>query len=123
MCAGACVLEKHFTLDRNAPGPDQTMSLEPDSLREYIHLVRKAEAAMGNGDLGVQEVEREVRALGRKSIVAARDIAAGEIVAAEALSFKRAGGGLPPTEAASLVGKRATMPIKADTPLTRKMVR
>jgi sialic acid synthase SpsE len=123
VCAGACVLEKHFTLNRSAAGPDHAMSLEPDSLREYVETVRQAESAMGEGDIGVQQTEQEVRTLGRKSVVAARDIAAGEVVSVELLSFKRAGEGLPPTELDTLVGKRALHTIKVDTPLTCEMVK
>lgn len=123
VCAGACVAEKHFTLDRSATGPDHAMSLEPESLREYVEMVREAESALGEGDIGVLPTEREVRTLGRKSVVAARDIAAGEVVSAELLSFKRAGEGLLPTELDSLVGKRALQTIKADTPLTHEMVK
>ena len=121
--AGACVLEKHFTLDCAAAGPDHAMSLEPDALADYIRQARQAQQAMGSGRLAVQPIECEVRTVGRKCIVAARDIAAGETLGAGSLTAKRAGGGLQPKEINAVLGKRASVAIPADTPLAWEMVR
>jgi len=60
VAAGACVLEKHFTLEPSASGPDHAMSLSPTGLAEYVKAVREAESALGQGNLGLSEEEREV---------------------------------------------------------------
>jgi N-acetylneuraminate synthase/N,N'-diacetyllegionaminate synthase len=122
VAAGACVIEKHFTLDGSLPGPDQALSLEPGLLAEYIERIREAEAALGTGDLAPRACEREVRQVARKSIVAARPIAAGEILDAACLAAKRPAGGLEPRALHSLLGKRARTPIPPDTQITWAMV-
>lgn len=123
VAAGARVLEKHFTLDRRADGPDQAMSLEPDQLGRYIEAARRAQQALGNGCLDAIEAEQEVRRVARKSVVAVHDIAAGQILTEEMVTLKRPGGGLPPAEIDHLIGKQATVPIPADTQLTWETVR
>lgn len=120
--AGAQILEKHFTLDRTAEGPDHAMSLDPNSLAEYIKRVREAEAAMGSGSLDLQDVERDVRRLARKSLVAVRAIASGETIRRDMLTVKRAGAGLPPTEIDRVLGRKAVQPIEADSPLSWSVV-
>jgi N-acetylneuraminate synthase/N,N'-diacetyllegionaminate synthase len=75
--AGARIIEKHLTLDRKRPGPDHGFSLEPKAMAEYVHHVRHAARLLGDGRLCVTDTQREVRALSRASIVAARDIQAG----------------------------------------------
>lgn len=122
VCAGASVLEKHFTLDRTADGPDHAMSLEPAELAEYVRSAREAQAALGSGDLAVQAIEEEVRRLGRKTVVARRDILAREKLTTEMLTAKRAGTGLSPATMAELIGRRTLVPIAADTPLAWEMV-
>lgn len=122
VAAGACAIEKHFTLDRSLPGPDQALSLEPNSLAEYVERIRKAEAALGTGDWAPRDCEMEVRAIARKSIVAARPIAAGEVLDATCLTTKRPAGGLEPRALASLLGRRARISIAPDTRLTWDMV-
>ena len=123
VCAGACVLEKHFTLDHKSAGPDHAMSLEPPELREYIQRARAARQAMGTGSLEAQHIEREVRRLARKRIVAARDIVPGDVIDHASITAKRAGAGIMPTEASLLLGRRAAVPIPADTPVLPEMVR
>ncbi len=123
VAAGARVIEKHFTLDRTAPGPDHAMSLEPAALRRYVQAIRRAEQALGDGTLGVADCEQEVRRIARKSVVAARDIPAGRVLAAEDLCCKRPAGGLEPGEIDKLIGRRTVAVIKADTRLTWEMVR
>ncbi|MBN1510389.1 MAG: N-acetylneuraminate synthase family protein [Phycisphaerae bacterium] len=122
VAAGACVIEKHFTLDSRLPGPDQSLSLEPGLLAEYVEQIRDAEAALGTGDLTPRECELDVRQVARKSIVAARPIAAGEILDATCLTTKRPAGGLEPHALPALLGKRARTPIPADTRITWDMV-
>lgn len=123
VAAGACVLEKHFTLDRERPGPDHAMSLTPDELRTYVRQARAADAALGTGDLGMTDIEAEVRAVARKSVVAARPIPAGTALTGDMLTVKRPGGGIGPEWLETLSGRLATVDIAADTVLTWDMVR
>ena len=121
--AGARVIEKHFTLDRRMEGPDHAMSLEPGQLARYVGNIRQAEAALATGSLDAAPCEQEVRRLARRSIVACRDIAPGEVLTAECLTVKRPGGGLEPDLMDELLGHRAVSAIAADEQLTWEMVR
>lgn len=93
---GACVIEKHFTLDKSLPGPDHRASLDPSELTSMVKAVREVEAALGDGRKRVTDSERSNIEVARKSIVAARDIKAGEILTAENITVKRPGNGLSP---------------------------
>ncbi|MFH1745465.1 MAG: N-acetylneuraminate synthase family protein [Planctomycetota bacterium] len=122
VAAGACVLEKHFTLDRAVAGPDHAMSLSPPELRAYIDAVRQAEVSLGSGALGMSELEADVRAVARKSLVAARDIQAGTLLTPEMLTSKRPAGGIAPDQIESLLDRRVTRDISYDTVLTWDML-
>lgn len=93
---GACVVEKHFTLDKNMPGPDHKASLEPAGLASMVKMIRNVERALGSGKKAVTESERGNIVVARKSIVAARDIKAGETFTADNVTVKRPGGGISP---------------------------
>ena len=122
LALGACVIEKHFTLDGGLPGPDQAMSLEPDGLGEYIAGIRQAESLMGTGRLGCAEVEREVRRVARRSIVADRDIAAGQTLTREMLAVRRPAGGIDPAHFEEVLGWRAGRDIPRDCRLSWQML-
>ena len=122
VCAGAQVLEKHFTLDRTANGPDHTMSLEPADLAEYVRLARLAEEALGAGDVGMRAVELEVRQASRKRIVAARNIKAGETITKRMLTVKRAAKGLEANHLTSVVGRRALQDLFTDEPVSLELL-
>lgn len=117
VCAGAHVLEKHFTLDRTADGPDHAMSLEVDGLAEYVRHARMAREAMGSGDFGMLPVEMEVREGSRKRIVAAQAISAGQTLTLDMLTVKRASSGLEANHLMSLVGRRVLQDVSCDQPL------
>jgi N,N'-diacetyllegionaminate synthase len=102
---GACVLEKHFTLDRLLPGPDHAVSLEPDELRSYVMAIRDAESAMGDGLKRPRACEEEARKLARKSLVSASDIAAGSVLSADMVICKRPGHGISPKDLEFLIGR------------------
>lgn len=123
VAAGACVLEKHITLDRSLPGPDHAMSLTPPQWREYVTLTREAQRAMGDGHLGTRDAEAEVRTIARRSVVAAADIAEGASLTPELLTLKRPGIGIPPRELDRLLGRQAAQSIPRDTMLSWDMVR
>lgn len=111
---GATVIEKHFTLDRNLPGPDHLTSLEPDELAEMVKCVRTVEKSMGNGIKKPTSNEMENRMAARKSIVAKVPIHAGEILSEKQLTIKRPGNGMPPTSYWTLLGKSAKKSYEVD---------
>jgi N-acetylneuraminate synthase/N,N'-diacetyllegionaminate synthase len=112
---GACMVEKHFTLDRHLPGPDHAASLEPDELRALVSGIRKVNAAMGCGRKRPHGGEAATARVVRKSIVARTDIAAGAIVRSEMVALRRPGTGLPVSELPRVIGRRARAPIAADS--------
>ncbi|MFH1107594.1 MAG: N-acetylneuraminate synthase family protein [Planctomycetota bacterium] len=123
VAAGACVLEKHFTLDRAAAGPDHAMSLTPEQLAEYVRKVREVEAVLGDGTVGMTQIEEDVRAAARKSVVSAVAIRQGTRLARSMLTLKRPGTGIPPNDLATLLGREAATDIPSDTLLSWDMVR
>jgi N,N'-diacetyllegionaminate synthase len=103
---GACVLEKHFTLDRSLPGPDHRASLEPDELAALVRRVRRVEAALGDGVKRPAEAELANAAVVRRSLAAARELRAGEVLTRELVTALRPGTGLPPSALSEVVGRR-----------------
>jgi N-acetylneuraminate synthase len=96
---GACILEKHFTLDNDLPGPDHQASLEPGDLKEMVRAIRTIEAAMGSGEKGPASSEEETARVARRSLVAARKIPARTCLEGEMIAARRPGTGLPPSYA------------------------
>lgn len=111
---GADIIEKHFTLDKRLPGPDHRASLDPSELRAMVSAIRNIEEALGDGQKGVSESERPNIVVARKSIIAARDIKAGEILTEENLTVKRPGNGISPMMWDTVIGTRAVKDFKAD---------
>lgn len=111
---GATVIEKHFTLDRMLPGPDHRASLEPDELKAMITAVRNIERAIGDGLKRPTASEQKNKSVVRKSIVAARDIKAGEVFTEANLGVKRPGTGLSPMRWDEVLGKKAPRDFGAD---------
>ncbi len=111
---GANIVAKHFTLDRNLPGPDHKSSLEPEELADMVANIRQIEVALGNGIKRPAESERPNRIVARKSLVAARPIRAGERFSAENIDIKRPGGGVAPVRYWEFLGKKAPRPYAAD---------
>lgn len=121
---GARVLEKHLTLDCALPGPDHAASIEPDQLAEYVRLCRAAFAGEWQADANDERlgpptkfllpIEADVRQVARRSIVAARDLPAGHVLAMEDFAFKRPGGGLEPWQVDLLLGRPVEFDIPAD---------
>jgi N,N'-diacetyllegionaminate synthase len=104
---GATVIEKHFTLDRNLPGPDHKASIEPFELEEMIRCVREIETALGDGIKRPTPSELNNRVFARKSIVAAEQIKCGEIFTEKNLSAKRPGNGISPMQIDLILGRKA----------------
>lgn len=122
VASGACVLEKHVTLDRKLPGPDHRLSLEPPELRTLVNAVRDVERALGTGVKRPVPAEAAVAAVARKSLVAAVDIPVGTIVADHHLAIRRPGIGIPPSASARVLGRRARQHIPAGTVLSLEML-
>lgn len=118
---GACVIEKHFTLDRNLPGPDHRASLEPDELKEMCQSIRMVEKALGSPIKAPVEAEIEVRDVARRSIVAKVDIKKGTSITEKMLAFKRPGIGISPRNVSNLMGKKAIVDIIKDSIILENM--
>jgi len=104
---GAQVIEKHFTLDKSWPGPDQKASLDPTEFKAMVQAVRHVEAALGDGHKHLTASEAPNKAIARKSIVAAREIKAGEVFTEENLTTKRPGDGISPMRWHEILGQTA----------------
>ena len=120
----ASVLEKHLTYDRHAAGPDHAASLEPDGLRAYVELARRAHAErdrfvtnLGPPSKTVLDAERDVRTVSRQSVVATRDLPAGHVIARADVTVKRPGTGIPPWRLDEVVGGRTARAVAADVPM------
>lgn len=111
---GACMIERHFTLDRTMRGPDHAASLEPQGLALLVKNIRKLERAMGDGEKRILDIELPIRMKMTKSIVTTRYIRAGEVIRREDLTVKCPGTGLKPKYIDALVGKIAKQDIPED---------
>ena len=111
---GACLIEKHLTLDKNLPGPDHKASLEPGELKQMVTAIRDVEKALGDGLKRPTKGEEENKKVGRRSIVARVDITKGTVITEDMLDVKRPGTGIEPRYMNLLLGKRARKDIKRD---------
>ena len=111
---GATVIEKHFTLDCNLPGPDHQASLEPAELKAMITAIRNIEIALGDGIKHLTPSEARNKPVARKSLVASRRIKAGEVFTAENLTAKRPGTGISPMRWDEFMGRAARRDFVAD---------
>ncbi len=118
VAAGAVVIEKHLTHDREAPGPDHAASFEPAELATYIGHVRQASQMRGACGKVVQPVEADVAKVARQSVCVRRDLPAGHVLQAEDLTVKRPGTGIPAARLGEMVGKRLQQTIQANDLLT-----
>jgi N-acetylneuraminate synthase len=119
---GACVIEKHFTLDRNLPGPDHQASLEPDEFRAMAAGIRKVQAALGDGRKQPAAEELNTAAVARRSLVAAVDLLAGTVLTETMISVRRPGTGLPPSNLPQLIGRRLLQDLPAGSLFSKDML-
>ncbi|RYY02235.1 MAG: N-acetylneuraminate synthase [Gammaproteobacteria bacterium] len=110
---GATVIEKHFTLDRNLPGPDQKASLEPNELAELISRIRDVEKAFGSPVKQPNESELPIRALVRRSVTLVRNIEAGQSITSDDVKLLRPGIGIPPMDLSKVIGRSAVKSMEA----------
>ncbi|MBS0307498.1 MAG: N-acetylneuraminate synthase [Proteobacteria bacterium] len=114
---GARVIEKHFTLDRNLPGPDHKASLEPEQLGQFVRQIREVEEAMGSPLKQPTASELPVRALVRRSVTLIRALPTGTTVQREDVALLRPGTGIVPRDLATVIGKTVVRDIAAGTTL------
>jgi|TARA_Y100000034_G_scaffold110889_1_gene143439 N-acetylneuraminate synthase/N,N'-diacetyllegionaminate synthase len=111
---GASVVEKHFTMDKNLPGPDHWFSTDVNGMKLLVDNIRKVESILGDSKLVPTEDEINTRKICRRSIVAKDNLTSGTILTSENLDFKRPGEGLSPSEIEKLIGKRIISDIKSN---------
>jgi N,N'-diacetyllegionaminate synthase len=119
---GACIIEKHFTLDRGLPGPDHQASLEPGELKEMIAAIRIVEKALGNGIRRLTKDEETIKKAARRSLVARVDIPAGAVIKKDMLAIRRPGTGLEPIFMDSIVGEVTVKKIARGEVITRDKI-
>ncbi len=115
---GACIIEKHLTLDRNLPGPDHKASLEPHEFEAMVAGIRGVEKALGGTVKAPQPCETSARQLGRRSVAVRRNLPAGHKLIADDLILLRPGTGLPPRMEGLLAGRTLGQPVAANTLIT-----
>ncbi len=111
---GACVIEKHFTLDKNMEGPDHKASLEPQELEAMVQAIRNIERALGDGEKRPSNSEQKNISAARKSIVAAKKIVKGEVFTKDNLTVKRPGDGISPMRWPEVLGMKAERDFSID---------
>lgn len=111
---GACVFEKHFTLDHDMPGPDQWFSSDPEELAEWVAKIKEAHEMLGSGTLAPTATEMKMRDEFRKSIVALQPIKMGEVFSEKNIGLRRPGTGMPPEEFDMVLGKSAVRDLPPD---------
>lgn len=114
---GARIIEKHITLDRQMPGPDHLASMEPAAFRAFVAGIRDIEAAIGTGIKGPTEAELKTAQVARRSLVAARTLAAGTVIGVNDVVVKRPGTGIAPRHLNFVIGSRLARDVEADRPL------
>lgn len=115
---GACVIEKHFTLDKTMPGPDHKASLEPEELKAMIKSIRNVEKAFGDGVKSPSMSERKNISIVRKSIHLNTTLKSGDKITIEHLIMKRPGNGISPMYVSNVLGKVAKRNIESGSMLT-----
>jgi N-acetylneuraminate synthase len=118
---GACIVEKHFTLSRDVPGPDSGFSLEPAEFRAMVEAVRDARRALGEAHYGASAREQASRAL-RRSLYVVADVKAGEPFTAENVRSIRPALGLEPKHLPSVLGKRASRDVRRGEPVSWELL-
>jgi sialic acid synthase SpsE len=117
VACGACIVEKHLTYDRTAPGPDHLASADPDQFAEYVRLIRSASTLRGSPGKCVLDVEADVRSVSRQSLVLTRDVQVGERVTESHLTAQRPGKGISAQHVDDVIGAVAQTTLPAGTML------
>jgi pseudaminic acid synthase len=118
---GACIIEKHFTLSREIPGPDSVFSLEPDELKLMVDSIRSSERALGQIRYGVTEEQAKNRAY-RRSLFVVQDVRSGELFTTENVRSIRPANGLHTRYTEEVIGKRASRDVALGTPMSWDLI-
>ncbi len=118
---GACLIEKHFTLDRNGGGPDDSFSLEPKELQQLCQGAKTAWQALGRVDYGRKSSEQG-NAQFRRSLYFVKDLKAGDVIDESSIRSVRPGFGLPPKFYDEILGKKVTQDVSANTPVKLEII-
>ena len=116
---GACIFEKHFTLDNDSFGPDHWFSANPSELRDWIIAINRSVLALGSPEIEPTTEEQSMRTMARRSVFATSSIAIGDEFSEKNIDVRRPGGGLPPIYMDEILGLKATRDIKSGTPLEK----
>lgn len=119
---GACIIEKHFTLDRTLKGPDHIFALEPDELKQMVKNIRETELALGSPMKLLTDPEKDMYKIGRRSIIAKNDIPKGKIITESDLIVKRPGYGIPPKYLNIVIGRKVQKDIEKDDIITWDLI-
>lgn len=111
---GARVIEKHFTYDKNAEGPDHMLSADPKEMKEIVDAIREFEIMRGDGIKRPADSEKTTRINNRKSVVAAKAVKEGEMITKQHLAIKRPGYGIAPKYFEQIIGRRANKDLQPD---------
>jgi N-acetylneuraminate synthase len=121
IAVGATIIEKHMTLARTDPGPDNAFSLEPGEFKAMVDGIRVAEKALGSVSYGATPSEEPGRVF-RRSLFVVADVAAGESLTDHNVRSIRPGAGLAPKELPTVLGRKAVRAIRRGTPLSWDLV-
>ncbi|HET6225878.1 MAG TPA: N-acetylneuraminate synthase family protein [Bacteroidia bacterium] len=120
---GAKVIEKHYTLNRQLPGPDHNFAIEPHELKDMVNKMRDIESALGDGiKNGPRGEEMDLFAKARRSIIAKQKINKGQVIKSNDIVIKRPGLGIHPSQIHSVIGRIAQRDIEEDEPITPEMI-
>ena len=119
---GACVLEKHFTLDKTMPGPDHRASLDTGEFAAMVRAIRVVESALGDGVKRPVPSEIETKKVVQKAIVTTRAIRSGERITPADLALRRTSGGLAPAYLPLIIGRCVNCDLEADCTITPDML-
>jgi sialic acid synthase SpsE len=116
---GACVFEKHFTLDNHLPGPDHWFSENPENLKKWVKSIKDSYVIMGSNLVKPTSKEEEMKILARRSLAIVKNISMGEILTSTNIGFRRPGNGLPASFFENVSGKKAKKNLSKGTLLTK----
>ncbi len=122
VAGGASIIEKHFTYDRNAKGPDHSASADPEQFAKYVKTIRRAELLLGSPGKRVLDVEQDVRRVSRQSLVLVRDLRHGEVLTPGDLTVQRPGTGIPAAEMTRAIGRRTVRAVPRGEMLSWEML-
>ncbi len=116
---GACIIEKHFTTDKNLPGWDHEISANPEEMKIIVDSSKRINQSLGNLKRTISKAEEEMKKKFRRSVIVNKDLKAGDIIKKDDISLKRPGTGFSPDEIEFILGKKLKKDIEADCLLTK----